>query len=513
MRPRVGSEKLVRRPARHVWLALLVAAVALSAVVFALRARGLAASGLYVDPLGHQGPPIYSIWKVQNGHPLYEWPDRHPYSLTLYNALFYHVYARVLAAAGVEGRDIVFGAQRLSAMFAAAGALLTFVCARRLLPAGDNAIAVAGFLSALLMWIGTNPMGWWHLGVRPDMMALAFAVAGLVIYTRGIDRDRPEIWLLVASFCFCVTWMTKQSYVASLTGVCLYTLIVRRSFKHTLWIAIPAATLMAVALLGGGEVYRRNLLWAPSISHLGISGYSGSRLGKVLFANAWIWAGPLLALLAARTREERARLFAGVGPFLCVGIVGFGFGTMAMLREGGEDNAILEGHVSMGIAATVLFARLLTGVTVPLVARAMPMLLVPAILYPAYQLGWKQEPLHVATPETHQRRERLAAFITSLPAPVFINDGMLSQPWFTSQSRYPAYVPDQLWMEIAQRDGWLPPDWIDTLIRDRAFGAFLLPHETRWVEVGRAAGYTAEHIAGRDDGREYLVLRRAADKH
>ena len=119
-----------------------------------------------------------------------------------------------------------------------------------------------------------------------------------------------------------------------------------------------------------------------------------------------------------------------------------------------------------------------------------------------------EAPFRAAFRKARRRnRERLAAFITSLPAPVFINDGMLSQPWFTSQSRYPAYVPDQLWMEIAQRDGWLPPDWIDTLIRDRAFGAFLLPDDTRWVEVGRAAGCTAERVAGRDDGREYLVLR------
>jgi hypothetical protein len=56
------------------------------------------------------------MWKLRHGFPLYEWPTQPYFSLTLYNALFYKVYAAVFTilrtpepATPVVGRFVTLG--------------------------------------------------------------------------------------------------------------------------------------------------------------------------------------------------------------------------------------------------------------------------------------------------------------------------------------------------------------------------------------------------------------------
>ena len=53
-------------------------------------------------PFPIDGPGLYTMWKVQRGYPMYEWPTRDFFALALYNFLFYEVYARILAVIGVQ---------------------------------------------------------------------------------------------------------------------------------------------------------------------------------------------------------------------------------------------------------------------------------------------------------------------------------------------------------------------------------------------------------------------------
>ena len=79
-----------------------------------------------VVPAPIEGPGLYAIWKVQHGHPAYEWPTGGFFALTLYNFLFYQSYARILALLGVRSVWLPVAAKLLTMLFAATGASIQY---------------------------------------------------------------------------------------------------------------------------------------------------------------------------------------------------------------------------------------------------------------------------------------------------------------------------------------------------------------------------------------------------
>src|SRR6476646_3444152 len=86
--------------ARQALLALLGTLAALDLLIFALRLADVWSMGR-LSLLPAEGPVLYAIWKIRNGHPLYEVPFQPPFTLTLYNFLFYRTYAAVFDAGRV----------------------------------------------------------------------------------------------------------------------------------------------------------------------------------------------------------------------------------------------------------------------------------------------------------------------------------------------------------------------------------------------------------------------------
>src|SRR5271166_1328857 len=84
--------------------ALLAAA---STLVFLFRLEGTIARGLLFDQLNSQGFGILSIWKVSNGLPLYEWPDREYYNANFYNYLYYYFYGLSAYLSGINDERVV----------------------------------------------------------------------------------------------------------------------------------------------------------------------------------------------------------------------------------------------------------------------------------------------------------------------------------------------------------------------------------------------------------------------
>jgi hypothetical protein len=101
--------------ARRVLTLMLAALAALDLLILVIRIRSvLSAGSLVVIPI--EGPGLYAMWKLRHGFPLYEWPTQPYFSLTLYNALFYKVYAAVFtllrtpdAATPIVGRFVTLG--------------------------------------------------------------------------------------------------------------------------------------------------------------------------------------------------------------------------------------------------------------------------------------------------------------------------------------------------------------------------------------------------------------------
>ena len=86
-----------------------------------LQLRAVWRSHAYYSITGGDTLCAYGIWKVQEGHPLYEWPNQEFYQLTPYNAAFYHSYAGVLKVFGASGPAILLSGRYLTVVFTLLG--------------------------------------------------------------------------------------------------------------------------------------------------------------------------------------------------------------------------------------------------------------------------------------------------------------------------------------------------------------------------------------------------------
>src|SRR2546426_4473874 len=92
------------------------------ACILAVRCSSNLSAGALYPTAGWESLMSYSVWKIQNHLPLYEWPQRDPFTLTLYNYLFYALYGHLLDYLGVSGSGILIGGRALTLLFACLGA-------------------------------------------------------------------------------------------------------------------------------------------------------------------------------------------------------------------------------------------------------------------------------------------------------------------------------------------------------------------------------------------------------
>src|SRR5580704_10385518 len=128
-------------------LALLLLAIVL------LQLRGICMHYQYYIITGGESQCVYGIWKVQEGHPLYAWPNKEFYQLSLYNFAFYYLYAEVLNLLRAHGPGIMLYGRFLTVFFAGLGCL---VQARLLLLLAskpkNRAICIAAVLVSFCTW-------------------------------------------------------------------------------------------------------------------------------------------------------------------------------------------------------------------------------------------------------------------------------------------------------------------------------------------------------------------------
>src|SRR5260370_34511736 len=103
-----------------------VAAAVPTFAVFAIRVSAMVSRGEFTDAVC-EAPPIYSIWKVQEGYTLYEFPNRDNYCVTFYNFGFYYFYAYVLKWVGACGNQIVLYGRFLTLVLAFVGSGVSYL--------------------------------------------------------------------------------------------------------------------------------------------------------------------------------------------------------------------------------------------------------------------------------------------------------------------------------------------------------------------------------------------------
>lgn len=199
------------RAARKVVVVGIGALAVLLLAILLLQLRGIVQHYEFYTTTGGETQSVYGIWKVQEGHPLYEWPNKDFYQLTLYNFGFYHLYAGALSLLGARGPSIMLYGRFLTVILAFCGCLLQAKLLRFLVlgqgangPEGTRhpvscgfrgrAVAWAICLISFCTWFNSGFPGFYPVSVRPEYRGSGAVHAGSVLPypVRGGQSDEMD---------------------------------------------------------------------------------------------------------------------------------------------------------------------------------------------------------------------------------------------------------------------------------------------------------------------------------
>lgn len=484
---------------------MLIAAVLATATAFGVRLWFVIASGPYAATTGFEEFCLYNIWKAAHGLPLYEWPQRSPFLLTSYNVGFYTVYGGWTHAFGALNEGLVVCTRALTLLLAVvAWALQVSLVRRAADPKSWSLSWVAGL--CFVFWFGVSVGPWMVVTARPDVGAVALALAGLTMVFRASERGRWIEWAL-ASLLFFGAWSFKQSVVWIFAGVMLHAAWTRLRWAHVAALIVPFVLLGTAAIWAGGETYRYNVFIVPGI-YRWFPRQSFGLLAKLVLLNPFIWViggatlvrcwREIVASPPSLPDATRERMLA------IVALPPLGFGAAQLALHGSGGNNILEGAVLVAILAIATWLRWWNDQAVRVRILLGAALLLTLLPFPIIHLI--QAARGIPNTEIHkmsignatklnlaqlEQRKRFSAWMQTLPKPIWIRDAMLQMPWFATDNRYPAHPLDPEFMDDAWAKQIIEDGGFPGLIRQKRFAALLLRPDidAGFIRTARGAGY------------------------
>jgi len=491
-----------RRTLHRVIVAVGATLIVLNILAAAARLGFVIWSGPFAATTGFEEFCLYNIWKAAQGLPVYEWPQRDHYLLSFYNTGFYHGYGWWTRLWGADGAGLVVSTRLLTTLGAIAGIVLHVRCIRRLTPESSGAASMWIGGLATVAWVGTSFLAWMPFSARPDVPAVALALAGFLAAETARERKSAGHWLL-ASLLFFAAWSCKQSIVWLFTGTLAFSLWSRAGWRALALLTGPFILLCGALLIGGGEMYRYNLMEVPRIFGW-VPGQSVHLLAQAMALNPFFFALAIAAVGRLRRRQQgtdslaRARtlalVFAGVPALVA--------GTMQLALRGSATNNIFEGFIVVALLGTAAWLHALADPAatrtrlVGLVGLAL-MLPLPAVQLVRAAQGEAYTTVgsvsignltKLSSTQLAQRR-RFAEWIAAQPKPLWTRDAMLQLPWFATDQRYPAFVLNPQFETDAKAKGILEGLGFAEWIRRRHFATLLLDADDPLAALARNAGY------------------------
>jgi hypothetical protein len=489
----------------------LAALVALTIAILAIRIHSVIRQGDLHETSGCEVANIYNIWKVRHGAPLYEWPDHDPYSLTSYNAGFYHTYARILSLFDVADEHMPLGARLTTFCFALLGAVGQWMLIRTMVVSRSALADVVAIVVAIITWFG-GITSWWVLTTRPDIGGVAFSTWGLALLARQPIRA-PARRLLLASLLFTAAWTFKHSLIWTLAGCCLF-LLLRREFRAIVALVIPLALVSVAMLLLGSDAYRYNLLGIHRDFAFNFRA-GPMHMAAVLIVGAWFWGMPMAVLIFGQSRRAWPSR-DGDAPAVsdsavlvgCAAAVSFVFAVLGMSKDGADRNYVFEALIpaaSLAGSALINLMQPRSEERQPMLAIACNVLLLALLALPIAQLlgvrGAGQIRLLDAREE--QRAIALKNLATSAPKPLYARPPMLSLPWVSTNDTYPAFVLDEGFRDLPSVLARAERPLLRGRVESRFFASLLMAPDDPLYRIARDAGYV---VTGQADDDEPVLL-------
>jgi hypothetical protein len=482
----------------------------LELIVLGVRVSSIWVQRETIGTTGLEGAVIYPIWKVIHGYPLYEWPYRFPFTSTPYNFLFFETYGQLFRVLPIDGSDLLLYGKLVTLALALVSATIQYKLCRELAPSLDNVYARGSFaLSALLTWFGTGFTSWWALTIRPDVGATMFALWGLLVAIRSLDRNKPNLMVTASVLLFC-GWAFKQTTVAYATGLGFYLIYLRR-WEDIARLTLPFTILCLITYVVGGEIYFYNTIKFdldlgtipfPQVMNLIVTGLRPNIffwpigiLGLLFFRK--FLTGP--ASLSATTTIAASGLLRHQMLIVFALIAGMVLAVVAFMFPGSSRNHLFQAHAIAGILSSLVIAAICTSAPTVIISSmrsVIASLLILAGVLPALQVIFPNRYglQYRFAPDVFEARHQFAEFLRKAPKPVYVDDDIFSLPWFATDNRYPAFPLDSLYYDKAAHLGLIEDGGMADLIARRCFAIVLLPRADEWVGVAVNTGYQQERL-------------------
>ncbi|MFY9852622.1 MAG: hypothetical protein WAK26_01940 [Terracidiphilus sp.] len=423
---------------------------------------------------------IYPVWKAVHHLPVYEWPLAYPFSLSLYNYLFYYTYAFFLRLVGASGADIMMWGRFLTPVFPVIGAISQWKLIQHHLNLSGARSAFSLFF-ALGLWFCTSIVRHWALCMRPDIGAVALVMAALYVVVR-----QPRYGFALAGILFFLAWSFKQTVVLTFVSVCLFLLLQKR-WRDLVVLASVFAALITAALLLGTPEYRYDILVAPGLVREFSFTWASRMAPKSLISNAYWILAPIALLIVAtgRRMDNTVRLLTLV---LFVALAG---GLAGMTKLGAWDNYLLEAFVA---GSTLLQIAVFASPGPWVNALVMYGCIIPSIQLATLPSGHELHTfgtVEISTPAEYADAVALRDRLFLMKKPIFSTDPMFSLPWISNDNQSPALVIDSIFHDATRNrcqngciEGMLQRGEVATVVLASSGDIFQSSLGARYLKVG-----------------------------
>lgn len=383
--------------------------------------------------VGGNGPVIYPIWKEMHHLPIYERPLVFPFSISLFNYLFYFTYGLLLKLLGVSDAGIMKWGSLCTPIFAVIGAIAQW----KLVQSSIKLSSTRSFVSlvfALSLWLCTSLVRGWAFTIRPDIPAVAMVMIALWIVVR-----EPRFGFALAGLFFYLGWSFKQSAVLALIGVSLF-LVFQKRWRDLVMLTSVFAILITATILLGTPEYRYDTLVAPRLVVDFSIRHAIPIASKFIVGNAYWMLAPVVMMVVLGSR----RIDNSVRVLLMVFVIALAGGLAGLTKAGAYSEYLLEAFVA---GSTLLHMAVFMAP-----GRFVDALIVFGCIQPAVQLTTVPSgasiphtfgTVGIATAQQYAEAVALRERLTAMKKPIFTTNGVYSLPWFSNEDHAPALVIEQ----------------------------------------------------------------------
>jgi len=283
--------------------------------------------------------------------------------------------------------------------------------------------------------------------------------------------------------------------------------------------------LCLITLVAGGAASRYNILEAPRLTQAVIPWLAIYWYRSIVIPNLPVWLGAGAGLVAWSRRSTGADprwRDAALMLVLFAMATTFPLDVLLLAKGGSALNHTFESWVVTALFAVVAFSIITDASAArPRVYAVAAISMIAPLAFGLLMLNggpsrWLQAMTTVMAYDAPrfgdetvlQSRMAVRDRLKQLPKPLFIDDEIFGQPWFSNDDRYPAVVLDHVFYDVGVASGQIEREGVLSLVDERYFATLIVERPPwMWTRRAVAAGYVENGMLSAGDVTWVVFVR------